>query len=68
MPRSEAQKRANIKYRENNREKINLINNKSNKKKYLECEERREKAKARSKEQYKKKKEKKLKINLTHVD
>ena len=68
MGRTEAQKRAMIKYRANNKEKVNSINNKSNKKKYAECEERREKCKARSKEQYKKKKEQKLKIHLTDVD
>ena len=58
MGRTEAQKRAQIKYRENHREKINKINNLSNKKRYKECEERREKALANSKKQYIKRKEK----------
>jgi len=58
MGRTEAQKRAHIKYRENHREKINNINNLSNKKRYKESEERREKALANSKKQYIKRKEK----------
>lgn len=61
MPATEAQKRANLKYRENNRAKINSINNKSNIKRYHECEERKEKIKENSRQQYIKKKEKALK-------
>tara|TARA_R110001599_G_C11824232_1_gene617555 strand:+ start:271 stop:504 length:234 start_codon:yes stop_codon:yes gene_type:complete len=60
MPVTEAQKRANLKYRENNRAKINSINNKSNIKRYRECEERKEKMKENSRQQYIRKKEKAL--------
>lgn len=63
MVRSEAQKKAQLKYRLNE-EKYNIvksINARSNKKRYAEDEEFREKMKARQREQYKIKKEKKLK-------
>tara|TARA_B110000285_G_scaffold148763_1_gene166027 strand:+ start:308 stop:610 length:303 start_codon:yes stop_codon:yes gene_type:complete len=60
MVRSEAQKKAQIKYRnkEEKYDKVKSINRKSNNKKYAEDEEFREKMKARQKEQYHKKKEK----------
>tara|TARA_B110000285_G_scaffold87952_1_gene100856 strand:+ start:178 stop:459 length:282 start_codon:yes stop_codon:yes gene_type:complete len=63
MVRSEAQKKAQIKYREN-AEKYDIvksINRKSNKKRYAEDEEFRNKMKARQKERYRIKKEKKIK-------
>tara|TARA_B110000285_G_C15050572_1_gene576736 strand:- start:902 stop:1183 length:282 start_codon:yes stop_codon:yes gene_type:complete len=63
MPRTEAQKKAQLKYR-NKEEKYNIvksINRKSNNKKYAEDDEFREKMKARQKEQYQIKKEKKKK-------
>jgi len=63
MVRSEAQKKAQIKYREN-AEKYDIvksINRKSNKKKYAEDEEFRNKMKAKQKERYRIKKEKKIK-------
>lgn len=60
MPRSEAQKKAHIKYRENAEkyDKVKSINRKSNKKRYAEDPVFREKMKARQKEQYRIKKEK----------
>tara|TARA_R110001592_G_scaffold4008_2_gene22652 strand:- start:338 stop:577 length:240 start_codon:yes stop_codon:yes gene_type:complete len=63
MPRSEALKQAQLKYRlkDEKYKNIKSINARSNKKRYAEDEEFREKMKARSAEQYKIKKEKKLK-------
>ena len=61
MVRTEAQKKAHLKYRENS-EKYDIvksINRKSNKKRYAEDEEFRNKMKAKQKERYQIKKEKK---------
>lgn len=59
MGRIESLKKAQIKYVENNREKINEINRKSQKKKYHEDEAFREDRKRRARERYQKIKEKK---------
>lgn len=63
MARTEAQKKAQLKYRLNEEKynKVKSINARSNKKRYAEDEEFREKMKARQREQYKIKKEKRLK-------
>lgn len=63
MVRTEAQKKAQLKYRQNPEkyEKVKSINARSNKKRYAEDEEFREKMKARQRELYLIKKEKKLK-------
>ena len=60
MVRSDAQKKAHLKYRDNAEkyEIVKSINRKSNKKRYAEDPEFREKMKAKQKEQYQKKKEK----------
>ena len=61
MVRSEAQKKAHMKYRDNAEkyEIVKSINRKSNKKRYAEDEEFRNKMKAKQKERYQIRKEKK---------